>query len=60
MTREISRISKGILTGVVIGTAVSALAISSMKPKKKNIKRKTADALDTVGSIMQNIAEYTR
>ena len=60
MTREASKITKGILAGVVIGTAVSAVALSSMKPKKTTLKRKTVNALDTVGSIMQNIAEYSR
>jgi len=60
MTRETSRIAKGIFAGVVIGTAVSAVALSSMKPKKNTLKRKTVNALDTVGSIMQNIAEYSR
>ncbi len=60
MTRENSRIAKGILTGVLIGTAVGAVALSSMKPKKKSLKRKTVNALDTVGAIMQNIADYSR
>lgn len=60
MTKEASRIAKGIFTGMVIGTAVSVIAAGTMKPKKKSIKRKTANALDTVGSIMQNIADYAR
>ena len=60
MTRESSKIARGILAGVVIGTAVSAVALSSMKPKKNTLKKKTVTALDTVGSIMQNIAKYSR
>ncbi len=60
MTGEKKGIVKGVLTGVIIGTAVGMVAIGSMKPKKKTIKYKTANALDTVGTIMQNIADYTR
>lgn len=60
MMKENKGIAKGVLAGVIVGTAVSVVAISSMKPRKKNIKMRTANALDTVGSIMQNIADYTR
>lgn len=54
--------AKNIACGIVIGSAVCAVAMGAgmMKPKKNTIKHKTANALDTVGNIMQNIADFTR
>lgn len=52
---------KGVMTGIVIGGAAGMVAMSALKPnKKKMIKKKTANAIDTVGAIMQNIADCTR
>lgn len=61
-TNSTMKVAKGIAAGIVIGSAVCAVAMGTgmMKPKKKSIRHKTANALDTVGTIMQNIADYTR
>lgn len=61
MTRHVMNITKGVLTGMVIGgTAGVALACSMKKPARRSIKRTAVSAMDTVGAIMQNIAEMTR
>ena len=60
MTKASKKTAKGVLAGVVVGSAVSAIAVWSMKPKTgKMIRKKTAKALDTVGAVMQNLADYT-
>ncbi len=61
MTKATKRTAKGLLAGVVVGTAVSAATIISMKPKpSKMLRKKAAKALDTMGSVMMNIADYTK
>lgn len=56
-----SKIISSIACGVVIGGTVSAVALNSMKkPKKSSLRKTTANALETVGTIMQNIADYAR
>jgi len=61
MTRQIVNVTKGVLTGMIIGgTAGVALACSMKKPARKSIRRTAVSAMDTVGAIMQNIADFTR
>ena len=61
MTRHVMNITKGVLTGMVIGgTAGVALACSVKKPVKRSFKRTAASAMDTMGAIMQNLADFTR
>lgn len=61
MMKSTVNIFKGVVTGLVIGGALSAVAVGAMKPSKKRmVKKKTAHAIDTVSAIMQNIADYTR
>ena len=56
-----SNIVKSIACGLVIGGAVSAVAMNSMrKPKKSTLKKTTVNAIETVGTIMQSIADYAR
>lgn len=57
-----SKIAKGVAVGIVIGSAVCAVAMGcgAMKPKKKTVRYKAASVLDTVGSVMQNIADCAR
>lgn len=61
MSGRFMSVTKGVLTGMAIGSAAGvALACNMKKPTKRAIKRKTASAVDAVGSIMQSIADYTR
>ncbi len=61
MTNQITRITKGVITGMVIGgTAGIALACSMKKPAKNTIRSTAASALDTVGAIMHSLADFTR
>lgn len=61
MTKQIMNVTKGVLTGMVIGgTAGVALACSMKKPVKKSVRRTAASAMDTVGMIMQSIADFAR
>ena len=61
MTKATKRTAKGIMAGVAVGTAVSAIAMVSMKPKpSKMLRKKAAKALDTVGNVMQSLADYTK
>jgi len=61
MTKQITRITKGVIAGMVIGgTAGVALTCAMKKPAKSNFRRTAASAMDTVGAIMQNLADFTR
>lgn len=61
MTKQITRITKGVITGMVIGgTAGIALTCAMKKPEKNSFRRTAASAMDTVGIIMQNLADMTR
>ena len=61
MTNGMMKTVKGMITGIVVGSAVSVAAVCAIKPKPKHtIRKKTANALDTMGNIMQNLADFTR
>jgi len=61
MTKATKRTAKGLIAGVMVGSAVSAVTIISMKPKPgKAIRKKASRALDAMGTVMQNMADYTR
>ena len=61
MKKSAARTAKGIMAGVAVGTAVSMVSIMTMKPKPaKAFRKKAAKALDTVGEIMMNLADYTK
>ena len=61
MTKATKRTAKGVIAGVVVGSAVSAVTIYSARPKTaKMMRKKAAKALDTVGNVMQSLADYTK
>ncbi len=61
MTKQITNITKGVLTGMAIGGAAGvALACAVKKPAHRSFRRTASSAMDTVGAIMQNIADFTR
>ena len=51
-----------VATGIVLGTAVGVAIKSMRRPPSRGerIKKSTSMALDTVGQMIQNIADYTR
>ena len=67
---QMAYMAKYIACGMVVGSAVGTAAAVMMNQKKKNkckackkpdtFREKAASAMDTVGSIMQNIADITR
>ncbi|MBQ7669508.1 MAG: hypothetical protein IJS45_02160 [Clostridia bacterium] len=61
MTKTAVRKAKGIMAGIVAGSAVSLITFYSSKPKPaKTFRKKAAKALDAVGTVMQNIADITK
>lgn len=61
MSKQLMNITKGVITGMVIGgTAGVALACTMKKPAHRTFRRTAISAIDTVGAIMQNIADFTR
>ena len=61
MTNQVTKIAKGVIIGSVIGgTAGIALACTMKKPAKSSFRRTAASAMDTIGAIMQNLADITR
>lgn len=61
MTRQVMSITKGVLTGMAIGgVAGVTFACAVKKPAHKSFRRTAISAMDTVGAIMQNIADFTR
>ncbi len=54
--------AKFIVAGMVIGSAVGTAVTVMMKQRhpQSMMRAKTAAALDAVGTIMQNVADFTR
>ena len=48
----------GMVIGSAVGTAVSVMMKSKHKPQ--GLREKAAAAMDTVGAIMPNMADFTR
>ena len=61
MTKQIMNVAKGVITGMVIGGAAGfAIAASSRHPVRRSIRHSAIAAMDTVGTIMQAVADITR
>ena len=60
MSRNSMNVVKGVASGIIVGGVAGIALASAMRPKKSKIKKAAARTLDTVGSIMQNVADYTR
>ena len=54
--------AKYIVAGMVIGSAVGTAVTVAMKSRHPHsaVRTKAAAALDAVGTIMQNVADFTR
>ena len=44
--------------GMIVGAAAGAAVAMTAKKPKKTLKRKAADAMDTMGAVMHSIADY--
>ena len=44
--------------GMIVGAAAGATVAITAKKPKKTLKRKAADAMDTMGAVMHSIADY--
>ena len=61
MSSKAMSITKSIVTGMVIGGTIGvSLAMTMKPPTVRTFKKKTANAIDTVGAIMRSVADFTR
>ncbi len=61
MTKNAVNVTKGVLTGLAVGSAAGvALTCCMKKPAKRSFKRKAASAIDTVSMFMENLADMAR
>lgn len=56
MMRSVGSFSKGIATGIVVGTAVGMIGKPMMNPRRRTHAKKNASkALRAVGELVQNV-----
>lgn len=60
MKRNTENLTKGMIAGLVIGSAVGMAVKTVAQPKRKKIVKTAGRALDTVGTIMQNVADMVK
>lgn len=60
MNRNKENLTKGMIAGIVIGSAVGMAVKTMTQPKKSKFAKKAGRALDTVGTVMQNIADMVK
>ncbi len=60
MRRSAENLARGMIAGIVIGSAVGVAVKTATQPRKKKIAKTAGRALDTMGSVMQNIADMVR
>lgn len=58
MSRNTMNVTKGIITGLIVGGTVGMIAASA-HPKKSRAKRNAGKALDALGAIIQSAADFT-
>ena len=56
MSEMMKGIAKGIIAGAIAGTAVGVVVKSMSKPKSR-LQKKTVHTLNTMGSVMQGVAD---
>ena len=60
MSNKVMNVTKSMLTGMVIGGTIGvSVAMSMKKPTVRTFRRRASDAIDTVGSIMRSVADFT-
>ena len=61
MSKQLMNVTKGVITGMVIGGAAGfAIAATNRHPVRRSIRHSAIAAMDTVGTVMQAIADITR
>lgn len=60
MNRNKENLTKGMIAGIVIGSAVGMAVKTATRPKRSKLAKSAGRALDTVGSVMQNIADMVK
>ena len=61
MSNKVMNVTKSMLTGMVIGGTIGvSVAMSMKKPTVRTFRRRASDAIDTVGSIMRSVVDFTR
>lgn len=58
MKNSISNAAMFAAVGMLLGAAAGATVAMTVKKPKNSIRRKAADAMDTVGAVMHSIADY--
>lgn len=58
MKNTLMSAAKFTAVGMVVGAAAGATVAMTAKKPKKTLKRKAADAMDTMGTVMHSIADY--
>ncbi len=58
MSQTMMKVTKGVMAGVMIGSAIGAVSVAMVKPKKSKFKKSASRALDAVGSMMQNFSDW--
>lgn len=58
MSNMTMKIIKSLALGLMIGSALGAAAACAMRPKKSKFKKCAGQALEAVGTVMQNISDY--
>lgn len=58
MNNSLMNAAKFTALGMVVGAAAGAVVAMTAKKPKNSLKRKAADAMDTVGAVMHSIADY--
>ena len=58
MKNSLSNAAMFAAVGMLLGAAAGATVAMTVKKPKNTIRRKAADAMDTVGAVMHSIADY--
>ncbi len=61
MNNTTAKVTKGVMAGMAIGTAVGMATVGMIKVKRKPKFRKAAQhSLEAIGSVIQSVADITR
>lgn len=59
MSKHTKNIAKSIITGFALGAAMG-IAVRSMRRPKSRLQRNASRTFETIGTIMQNVADMTK
>lgn len=58
MKNSLMNAAKFTAVGMIVGAAAGATVAMTAKKPQKSMRKKAADAIDTVGAVMHSIADY--